>query len=348
MDAALLLGGGIALTALGGIALYPAARVIPFAYGSARVRAARARMFTDAELSALAGEWYKDVVYHLERRGMTGLLDLIDEDFREELVEKRLRQAYLQELAKLTGYVPGRYRKFFRVLQMRLEFDFILAVLRSKSNPYYERHIIEDLFVETANFTAADLAAIEEMPLDDFVSRLKGTPHYALVAARLEEIRAGELAAFELELNHHYLTQLRRSATDGPLRAYADLSVDLYNIRHALCFRDSGFFTEGGTLSEGVLKDLEDAKTVAHVLDALKRTRYNQFMADVTSVAGIERGLLRAQKDFATRLLKSDAIGIGQILSYYIHKRIELKNIQVLLKLVSEQFPPEEIREALA
>ena len=346
-DAIILISGIVGVLFIVGISIYPAFRVMPFAYGSARIRSARSRLLKDSELRAFADQTYKDVIYQLEKKGYSELLDLKTEDFREELVQQTLRRQSMQALDKLSNHVPNGFKKFFSVLQNRHDYDFIMAVLRSKTNPFYGRHIIEALFVRTKTFTKKDREDIEEMSLNDFILRLKRTPYYELIAEYTEDINKGNLDEFERALNKRYFDELKSAArNDETLKAFVKLMIDNYNIRQGLSFENAEF-VGGGKLSKQRITRLSQAKDIEDIKSALEKTRYEPFIKECKTTFDIVKALFKIKKAFANKLLTQEPLTIKPFVSYYIHKELELKNIRTVLKLIHAKFEPKEIAEAV-
>lgn len=332
------LAGSVVVIAAG-VALYPVFKYMPYAYGTARVRAARARMFTEQELQALAGESYKDAIYHLEKRGLSDLLDLIDADFREDLVQSRLSRDYIEQLDRLTRYVPGKHRAFFRALRERSTYDFIVMVIRSKTSRFQDRHVIREFFPNEQK--------VEDMSLDDFLATLKGTKYYRVVSDHMDDIKAGRLTGFEEAVSRLRFSELRKAAKgSAELERYAKMLVDIHNVRHAASFGDHAFI-EDGRLSGEILKELGKARSIADIVKALADTPYGEFVQNASTVIDIEQAMLRTEKHYGNELLRLQPLSIGQILSYYIHKSIELRNLRILLKLIYVRFQPETIRRLL-
>jgi vacuolar-type H+-ATPase subunit C/Vma6 len=343
----------IALAALGtvgiiGVSVYPAFRVMPFAYGSARLRAAKTRIIDTEELKSWSDQSYKDVVYRLEKKGFHTLIDLYEQDFQEELVQQSLRKHSLEELNKIQAFVPQKYKPFFRVMKTRNDYDLIITVLRSKINQYYARHIIEALFISTDNFTKKDLEGLDKISLDDFMIRLKKTPYYNIVSDHLSEIQKGNIAPFEDEFNRLYYKNLRKTASIDPvLHTYTRLLIDRHNILTALCFKDEFKPVKGGNLNESTLVRLGEAKDVSTIVQILDRTSYEKYLRDCKKTIDVYRAMYRAADSFAKKLAKKEPLSINPFVSYYISKEIELRNIRILLKLVHARFGREDINEAI-
>ena len=113
MEPLVIVGGVVVLSAIG-ISVYPAMQIMPYVYGSTRVKAARGKIFKESELSAFAGESYKEIVYQMEKRGLTGLINLIDDDFRVEKVQTVLSKERRNVMRKLVSYVPEKFKPFFK------------------------------------------------------------------------------------------------------------------------------------------------------------------------------------------------------------------------------------------
>ena len=340
-----IIAGIIGLLVIIGVIVYPAFRVMPYAYGSARLRSAKSKLISDREMESYSNKTYMDVVYHLEKKGFKELVPLADKNFSEALVQKVLRKKSVEEINRIITFVPSQMQKFFKVLRSRSDFDIIISVLRSKASPGYSRHIIDDMFVPTDNFK--DLKAIKEMSLDDFMYKLKNTHFYKLVSAHMKEISDGDLRPVEKTLEQaYYRALLRESKGSRTLREYSKIQIDKYNVREALCLCQPQFL-EGGNLSESIIKKLKDAKDVKEVSQILSRTHLKDHVKDAQNIQDIVKGLFRYSKSFAKKLFQQEPLSINPFIAYYITKQIELKNIRIILKLIHARFGSADIREAI-
>lgn len=345
MSVELIIIGGVTVGVfVGWMAVMPVIKIMPFAYGSSRIRGAKARILKDEELQSFVDKSYKDVVYRLEKHGFSELLELIDSDFREEYVQQKLRKYSFLHLHKVINYVPSAYKSFFEVLQMRQDYDLVIAVLRSKSSSFYARHLIKALFAETKYFSAQGLDEIENMSLDDFVSRLKKTPFYNVVSEHIKDIKKGKLSGVEAALENKYFTSLLYSGkNDNTLKAYAQLLISRYNIREAMSFGNNPTFIKGGMLKKNTLQKLESAKNIEEIKKALENTPFEKHTKDAKDTIEMVNSLFRFSKTFAKKLSKEEPLSIKPFVSYYILKEIELKNIRIILKLIHSRFTPEDI-----
>lgn len=329
------------------IGLIKASKYIPFAYGSSRVRAKRSMLLSSDELHSLGTLSYKDIVYRLEKKGFSELVELIDSDFREENVQRVLRNHYITSINKIRKYVPSKYRDFFMVLERRNDFDFIVSVLRSKVNPNFDRHIIKALFVESKYFTEKDLEKVESMSMDDFFRILKKTPYYKLIENFIDDIKAGNLSGFEKRLSQSYYNDLKKfGKVDSVMIAYTKVLTDIYNIRQALSFASPGFIS-GGTLSQTMLDKLDKSNKLKDIISALEGSKYHVYVEGSIHVIDIVRGLFKYKKAFGDKLLVRNPLSINLFIAFYIHKELELKNIRIILKLVHARFNKEDIKRAI-
>lgn len=344
MESLILVGGAVFIVVVSGVAVSSAIKVMPFAYSSARVKAARGHMLSDEELVSLTHQGYKDVLYQLEKKGYSEILDLIDVDFREEQVQKELGKKQFKDLKKLADHVPNNYKKFFKILSSRKDFELILTVLRSKTNPHFKRHALHTFILETPYFP--DIKSIESASIEEFTNMLKRTPYSQLVSPYIEQVKKGELAHLEQAIYDNYYTALRReSRKDSVLRAYVNLMIDTHNVKKSLSSKET--FIQGGTLTKNQISKLKSARTVEEVIIACEKSHFIKFIRDAKTTTQIIKGMEKSQKAFANKLLMQEPLSIKPILAYYIQKTIELKNVRILLKLIHAHFDQSDIERAL-
>jgi vacuolar-type H+-ATPase subunit C/Vma6 len=341
-----LLGISVASVAIG-VSIYPAFKVIPFSYGSARLRSAKSKLFKDEELKALAARSYKDILYQIEKKGYSRVLEHIESDFREEHVQRDLRGDSIRNIKRVMDYMPKRYHPYFNAILRKFDYHLITSVFRSKINPDSHKHIIKGLFFQTTYFGKKTLEDIESLSLDDFLHKLKKTPYYALISEYINEIKEGNLRNLELAINKRFYIDLKRnSRLDPSLIRYTRLAIDTYNIRLALTFEEHEFI-DGGSLDSSVLNKLRGSKNIDNIKTALEGTPYYDYIKDAKKMITLIKGLWAYRKDFAKGLFKEQPLSINPFLGYYILREIEIKNIRTLLKLVHARFDQDDIREVL-
>lgn len=346
MNPLIITAGVVGLLGVVGVSLMPVVSRAPYAYGNARIRARRRELFGDETLRELARSSHIDIVYHLERNGFRGLLELESVNFREEEVQRMLRKRYFERLASIQHHVPAKDRPFFSVLASLNDYEFIITVLRSKTNPYYDSLLLDNLIIESSVFSSDEIERVKSFSLEDFLVRLRATPYRELIENHAEQIRKGSLRSFEKAAHEHYFRRLlSASKANRTLRAFALKEIDSFNVRTALCFENLDLLDEG-SLSADVRARLASSGSIEELVRALSGTYLESYLYEHTH-AGITRALLRAQRDFARAASLRDALGIGVVLAYYMDQRIELKNLRIILKLVHARFEAGTIEEAI-
>ncbi len=327
-----------------GIILYPALKVAPYAYSSARIRSAKGKLLSNEELHVMAKGSYKDALLLLEKKGYPEILNLIEEDFREDVVHKSLRLQSAKEVRRLIDYVPKQHRPFFIQLYRKDEVMFILAMLRSKKSEFSDRYQIGSLIHPTKYFTEDDMQRFQNMTLDEFLSKLERTRYRAIITKHRSSILAGDLFSFENEFLQEYYTSLHKKAQSDPtLSNYTSLLIDLHNTRFALCFGNPQYVS-GGKIDPAKFAHV---KTIDDVKDVVKDTPFGSYVQDSTTVQDMVKALLRYRKEYAISLARKSSLDISLLLAYSVQKTIELKNIRLILKLINSRFSPEEIRRAI-
>ncbi len=337
------LGGGL----IAAIAMYPALKAAPFAYGNARVRAAYSKLISESEFKALASEPYKEILYQLEKKGYSEILSLVDSNFREEHVQQKLRSESFKSLKAVKDYVPKKYSKFFSVVQTKHDVEFITTVLRSKVNDNYSQLLLDALLVEGKFFSQKDIEKINSMNLEEFVFFLKKTPYHKIVQDHLDELKKGNTKKCESQLTRLFYSHLRKESKFDPvLIKFSSYLIDIHNIKSSVCNLKSNFII-GGSLQKNILDELntvDDSVSVAKILD---KTHYGKFMNDVKSDIDILKAIYRFERSFADSLKRKNPLSINSALAYLIHKELELRNIRILLKLNHARFSPDEIKSAI-
>ncbi len=344
MDPVTILVGGIALVVvLVGIILYPAFKIIPFVYGASRLRAAKSKFLSDKEIKDLAHKGYKEAILIIEERKNTELLKLIDSDFSEELVQKELRRKYLYYLKKIIRYTPSNYKKFFYLLKSREGFEYMLTAIRSKTNKYYKRHVVSDLFIEVKG--AKFLTDVETMTIDELIQSFRTTQYGKVIDKFADDIKKGELQAFEQAINAEYYAKLRNATMgNSVLKQLVNRLIDIHNINQATYLLENyTHFMNGGSFDKVRLDNLKNTSSIKEVVSALQGTYVEKYIADAYSPKDIVQGLYKSLKDFGIKISKTEPLGLSQFVSFYILGRNEFKNLRIVLKLINEKFEPKDI-----
>ncbi len=348
MDPLVLIGGVVGLLILLIAMSYKAISLLPYVYGATRLRASRTRLMRKEELVTLTSQSYKSAILKLEEKGHSNLLDFIDSDFREELVQKRIRELYIKELKRIEAYTPDVHKKFFEILENREELEFLISVVRSKINPFYGRHIIKDLFLETRFMKNLNLEKLESMTLDEFLAYVKKSNYGMVVDKHCEDIKKGNITKFEQAINEKYYHDLKVAAKMNPvLKEVAERFIDIHNIYHAAYFTSEKHFLSEGKLNSKTLNQLQKVLEIKDLVAILEKTYLGDYVKNAKNINELLIALYVELKDYANQLLSQNPLGINQFVSYYIMKKIETKNIRTLLKLISVKFNPEEIKRYL-
>lgn len=341
----ILVAATIGVLGVVGIALVPVMRYAPYAYSNARVKTRAGKLFTEEEIRRLAAQEHIDIVYELESRGY-GLLEYEASGFREESVQNALRSKHFGELRELTRYVPTDARRFFLTLASLSDYEFMITVVRSKTNPYYEDLLLTDLILDSTVFSSTDVERSWKMPLEDFIARVRGSPYRSLIESHAHEIREGRIGAFEKACYEHYYARLTAASSHPVLRSFAKREVDSFIIKTALTFEGLEPIS-GGTFTTDAKSQLTRVDSVDDLKRIITGTYLEKHLAAETTSAGIVRRLLRVQRDLVHQAAAREPLGVARVLSYYCAHRIELRNLRIILKLVHARFDPESIAEAI-
>lgn len=320
---------------------------INFAYGNARVRASKSSILYKDDLLALTGQGYKDILFFLENKHYPEILNLVNSDFREELVQKLVKEQWFANIKKLISYLPKKYVPFFKSLLIKEDLEVMVNILRSKVNPYSSRHTLNTIVFESNFFDFNNLEKINDMTLDEYISFIKKT-FVGEIAKKFEsELNEGNLSNFENELRVFYFNRLKKfSKIDIVLVRYVKLLIDKENIRSALN-KDVKGFVKGSLIDSNLFQTLVDAKTNDDFVSGLKDLPVKEYIQSQEKKSDIIKSLDRFEFDFSKKLFAQDGLTINPFVAYFIQKNIERKNVQILLKLKHARFDSKVIDEAL-
>ena len=320
---------------------------MPTIYAATRVRALRAKMFSHSELETLSEKEYTSIIYGLEKKGYPHLLDLIEENFAEDKLQKVLKKQDSEELRHIITSLRGYNKQFFEILLQKHDIDFIIALFRTKSSPKHKQYALKDLLFERKSFSQRDIDNILQSDTAQLIQFFKKTPYAKLITPYIGDLMQGKIAHVENELYDAFYKKLINIARNNTvLHSFVKQDIDIQNIRRALCFVQTDFI-KGGTFSQKVLANIDASTDVKSIIAALSQTKYHTFIQHDQTVADMIKTLHRSKLASAKIYMKQEPLGIGQILAYYIQKRIELKNIRIILKLKNAYFENEEITQAI-
>lgn len=341
------LGFGLILFIILAIMIYPVFKVMPTIYAATKVRALRAKLFSLDEIHSFVHKDYKTIIHNIEKKGYPHLLESINKDFAEDKIQRILKTQDSKELKDILVSLKGKHKVFFKTLLEKKDIDFVIALFRTKASPKFEQYALKDLLVQRKNVTQKDIDIIVKSNTEELIHYFKKTRFNKYISQYTQNITNGNIADVENKLYdtyYHRLLQLAES--EESLKQYVKEEIDVQNIRRALCFSKTTFI-KNGNLDSKTLDKCDKAESVEEIIIALQHSKYHPYIKESKHITDVLKSLNRYKLDFAKNLMVKEPLQIGQVMAYYIQKRIELKNIRLLLKLKHANFSQEDIKEAI-
>lgn len=307
--------------------------IAPYLYTNTRC-SARAGLILDRKAyESLAGATStKEIFSFLEETSYAHIVEQTQEyPETSRLLDKDLHDAY----AWLATVVPDKIVPIVEAMLMRFEVDQIKELL----NRLHRGEAAGDLpFVRDEQLRIKLESAND---LTSFNDAVEGTPY--------EEIgtHASHLSRVTSQLDRLSLTTVMRAIeackdqkAAMPFKEYWQRVIDIANIRLAqrrVATGDEVLFVPGGTVR------LEEATDQNQLLEALEQSAYNEFLGE-----DLEQGLRASLRRQAGLVNAKYPLKGGSIVRFLIDKELEVRNLNLLIKLKTEGFESDRITKMIA
>lgn len=331
---------------VGGIVVAPTVKmavdVAPFLYTNTRCAAKSGMILQKKDYDSLVSAVSLREVFTLIED--TSYASVVEHgaDFSKisTLLDKDLFETYNW----LSGVMPDKIKPIFSAMMLKFEINQMKEVLNNieEGKEQGELNYVIDPSLKLKLEGANDM--------NSFSAALEGTVYEEVF--RGKEIK--NAADVNTELDKFYLSHVMRvidnikdKAAAKPFRDYWKIMIDLANIRLTLRKIDSKDenvkLVSDGTLDES---KLISANEMNQVEELLANTKYKEFITESDSF-GIENAFFRFMKKQAGTFSAKFPLKGGPIIQFLINKEIEIRNLNVVVKLKSEDFKGEEISKVL-
>ncbi|MDD9953476.1 MAG: V-type ATPase subunit [Candidatus Woesearchaeota archaeon] len=283
--------------------------------------------------SLLASTYVKEVYAELEETSYSHVVEHANEfGGASVLLDKDLYETYTW----LEDVMPEKIRPIITAMKMKFEVQQLKEAMNALAD---NERPGEMQYISNPN---TRLKCEEASDINSLVTALEGTPYGDLVSG----------SAPATELDRHYLLSVM-DAIDSckdqkaaePFREYWRRMIDFANIRVALrrMSEDADLpFVQGGTIR---VKKLQNVGDKNQLVELLQKTPYT---VDVAS-AGIklEQAFLQAISTEGARSSAKHPLKAGPVVNFLIQKELEVRNLNIILKLKAEGFKADEINDLL-
>lgn len=299
----------------------------------------------------LSSKHYADL---LDANSIKEVLAQLDSTTYAELVEKNkdaisFSTALDNDLAEtyvwLEDIAPKKVKSVIEAMRVKFEISELKRILNDIiiGRPVGDVNMFEDYDVRAKLQEVQNYSALQ--------SALENT-HYHEIFMKYTE---NDVFNINTELDKHYFSEvfeqidiLEKDEREAFLD-YWSFMIDLTNIRILLrkinSKNDEEYqFIDQGNLSIDQLSSITDLNALEALLEEIARSPTHKEFANVDA---LETFLYHALRDECIKIASKYSLKIGQILEYIALKEIEVRNLNILVKLKSEKFEQDEIKSLI-
>ena len=336
-------------------------------YVNARVRARRAKLFSDEDYRKLVRMGPDEIARFMEETAYESAINALGSRHSGvDLIEYALNRNMAQNFDDLLRWSGGE--TYDRIASYLRKFDAwnVKTVFRG----LYSGAAAEEIETDLINAGEFDDRFLERLAnagtIEDAVELLDGTIFGASLPAAFEEYEAsGVLVPLENAVDRAFFENLLGdiSGSDEPTRLYVEFlqaEIDFRNVRNALRLARTGadmdpseYYIGGGQLfTAAELSQLVGSRDqlVAHIRDS----KYGDGLSDaldeieeVDSLIGFEHALDHALLDYSRELSNRFPNSICPVLAYVLAKEREVENVRAVARGKEAGLTEEEVNEEL-
>ncbi|MDA1196345.1 MAG: V-type ATPase subunit [Nanoarchaeota archaeon] len=307
----------------------------PYLYANTRCASRAGLLLTKKHYDDLLGAGSIEEVYGgLEDSSYASIVEHHKDFFS---FSRGLEQDYVETLSWIQEISPNTVKGVVSALQKRSEINTLKEIMGNLKN---KKELPSLVGIADATLRVR-IEGIKDM--QGFQVALEGSVYGELLASidleRMAEINTS-LDRFYLEQLQDAISSVKDSDVKSAFLTYVTVLIDLFNVRLALRSSGQVSYLEGGVLDSEALASAADNTQLESVFSA---SVYGEGMSGFS--------LTKLEQAFISYLQKqAEIIGVkynlkaGMLLRYLIHKEIEIRNVNALVKLKSEGFDAEEIR----
>lgn len=340
----LLLVGILGLGIIGLVAAFKAvAKIYPYAYLNARIRAMHSRMLKREDFLVLLDKPYNEIIYILDKKYFPHLSYFIGSDFSYSSLDSALRASLIKDLAKIYRMVPTESKNFLSVILSKYDILVIQSIVRSSHAKLLNSESIKDIISVTEVFHRNFLDQ-GNFDLSSLFNELKGTTYHSVMEKHLENLHKGKFLDFELELDLLYFKRLSQEAKSRPAKQYVKRVIDMHNT--SLVLKGLTPIIPGGKIH---LKDLESYSKTNSLIQLAELLKKHGYLIDNSkNQKQLEHSMYKNFRTFGKGLLGGEPLSENSLIGFIIVVQSMVRNVNILLKLKSHGFTKEQIIEVLA
>lgn len=309
-------------------------KVYPYAYTNSRLRVMRSDLIRTSDFENLLKRDYNDIIYQLEKKKLPSLTKYLSGDFSYGSVDSALRTELINTLAKVKKISPDESKKFVKIILSKYDIQLIESIVRTlDAKTDTKTDLVHATEVFSQEFLNKKTHTIEEL-----YNELKGTVYQKILDKHINNIKKRKFEAFEKELDLLFFKRLLHAATNQESKKYVKILIDNHNI--GLALKGLNPIIPGGRIKkETITNNIEEIKKII----SLKGIKTN-----ANTKEKLEKDLQLYLKQTGEKMFNKNPLSEATIIGFIILKTINIRNLNILLKLKHEKLNEEEIKEVLA
>lgn len=307
--------------------------VYPYAYSNARIRSKKSTLLKKQDFERLLSKSYNEILYYIEKKNLIeDLTKYSGGDFSYGSLDGALRNHLINDLRKVKRISPSSTTDFINVFLSKYDILIIEAIIRSGKSQIN----IKDDLVHVSQLFSENFLRSDKLDYNKLYNELKGTEYIKLLDLHEKDIKNKKYKKFELALDKLYFKKLKSKANTLELKKYVKTIVDIHNI--ALALKNEKDFVEGGSINP---------KTLSNKTSEIINIAKKYYKINASNEIELERELQYNLLNLANTMMSRNPLSDALIIGYIILKTINIRNLNILLKMKYENFDEEEIRKVL-
>lgn len=308
-------------------------------------------LYANTRCSARAGLILKKKDYDqlISSNSLNELYSNLEDSYYSKLIEnvksgkeisKELEMDLFENYNWLISIAPNNLKPLFEAFVLKFE----IADLKSAMNSCVKGENPKVQFIQDESFR---IRIESSNDLDSFVAALKDSKFEKIGTQYIEiSYLSNQLDLFYYNNVYNTIRLLKDSAGAEVFRNYWRKMIDLVNMRLVLR-KVKGIenitFIEGGYIN---VKEFQAVTERVQIESLLSKTMYKDFIHGNSDI-DIESGMFAALRKESSLVNAKHTLKAGSLVRFLIEKEIEVRNLNIILKLKEESFPSEEIEKMI-
>ncbi|MFC1800840.1 V-type ATPase subunit [Nanoarchaeota archaeon] len=314
-----------------------ALKMQPYLYANTRCSARSGFLLKDNNYAEMMQVTYPKELFAL----MEGTLykDIFERHDNFQDISRQLEKNMFETFKWLEEIAPKKMTKLIHLINKRFEIKEIKKIL----NYFKSDEEISELDFIDDSFLKLKLQEVRTFP--DLVTALDGTIYTELFAEKSEDDIPQLITLIDKMWMEEVLMEISKNdqAADA-VKDYWLTLVDLFNVR--LAFRklkneiDINFIYEGHI----PVKELEGVGDMNQLEGVIEKTKYKDYF-NKESYLDMEVSFFAYLRQLASDVNAKYTLTSGPIVRFMIEKELEIRNLNLILKLKLNNFPKEKIEK---